>query len=282
VLATHVKSLTHIEITIVLILAIVVLAVCAVYGSTIWFQQQHPSTTCSLLLRTYKAQCEGVHVYIEDAKAIWRNNTLVATLNIQPPNPCTKVDTVIETLKMEREVRVTVVVNVTKPPPGTFCIEVLPPPIRHDIAVPLKKETGYKVVVYAKFISADKVLAEKPILRAAVVCTKNNPTIKEILDRPQEHKGKTITLNAVYTGWQPPQNLQGPSIATPPLTRSDWTIADSTAWIYVAANSPAKPALDPIRDWGIPLTIVGKVETISINDVTVPYIIALEITTNAT
>ena len=276
-LTTRIRSLTSFEIAVVLVLVVIVLVVYAMHGSIIWRQQQQLTTMCSLLVQAWKAQSEGVQVYIGKTTVTWQNDTLITTLNVQPPNPCTEVDTTFETLKSEAEVHITAVVNVSKPPPGTVCIQVLPPPTRYNVTIPLEEKTGYKVTMYARFVSANKPLVEKPILRAVVACTKNNPTIKDILDKPQEYKGKTVTLNAIYTGWQPPQNLQGPSITTPPVTRSDWTIADSTAWIYVAANSPAKPSLDPIQDWGTPLTIVGKIETANINGIIVPYIIVLDI-----
>lgn len=270
------------EIVVVLVLLIVMLVVCAMHSGVVWHPQQQFSSTCSLLVRTWKAKSEGVQVYIEGVEAIWQNNTLIATLSVQPPNPCTKVDTVFEMSKTEATVHVIAVVNISKPPPGTVCIQVLPSPTKYNVTIPLEKETGYKVIVYARFVSANKLLAEKLILRGVVACTKNDPAIKDILDKPWEYKGKTVTLNVVYTGWHPPQNLQGPSIAAPPVTRSDWTIADSTAWIYVAATSPAKPALDPIQDWGTPLTVVGRVETVNINDTIIPYIVALEISREGT
>ncbi|NMX21542.1 hypothetical protein C5S30_03735 [ANME-1 cluster archaeon GoMg4] len=77
-------------------------------------------------------------------------------------------------------------------------------------------------------------------------------TINEIRINPTVYEGKTVTIKGEYRGWQAEGEGSGP-----PVTRSDWVIKDDTGWIYVTGRSPR---LDPIKDIGTPIFVVGTVE----------------------
>lgn len=59
-----------------------------------------------------------------------------------------------------------------------------------------------------------------------------------------------VTVSGEYQGWNG-------EYGSPPVTRSDWVIADETGWIYVTGRYPG---LDPAKDKGKKITVVGKVE----------------------
>lgn len=59
-----------------------------------------------------------------------------------------------------------------------------------------------------------------------------------------------MVVSGEYQGWNA-------EYGSPPVTRSDWVISDETGWIYVSGRYPG---LDPVRDKGKELTVVGKVE----------------------
>jgi hypothetical protein len=56
-----------------------------------------------------------------------------------------------------------------------------------------------------------------------------------VLESPQEFQGKEVTVVGYYRGW----DLLGEANAPPPVTRSDWVMADATGAVYVSAASAA-------------------------------------------
>lgn len=79
-------------------------------------------------------------------------------------------------------------------------------------------------------------------------------TVREAIQRSTELLGRDVVIAAIYRGRQPdpsdPNCKDGP-----PVTKSDWVIADHTGCMYVtgAAN------LDPVKDLGVRITVTGKV-----------------------
>jgi len=62
-----------------------------------------------------------------------------------------------------------------------------------------------------------------------------------VLESSQEFEGREVTVVGYYRGW----DLLGEADAPPPVTRSDWVIADATGAIYVSAASAAPADLPP-------------------------------------
>ena len=62
-----------------------------------------------------------------------------------------------------------------------------------------------------------------------------------ILESPQEFAGQEVAVVGYYRGW----DLLGEANAPPPVTRSDWVMADATGAIYVSAASAAPADLPP-------------------------------------
>lgn len=60
--------------------------------------------------------------------------------------------------------------------------------------------------------------------------------VGSILTRPRDFQGQEVTIVGYYRGW----DLLQEANTSPPVTRSDWVIADTTGAIYVSATSPAK------------------------------------------
>jgi hypothetical protein len=56
-----------------------------------------------------------------------------------------------------------------------------------------------------------------------------------VLESPQGFQGQEVTVVGYYRGW----DLLGEANAPPPVTRSDWVMADATGAIYVSAASTA-------------------------------------------
>jgi hypothetical protein len=97
--------------------------------------------------------------------------------------------------------------------------------------------------------------------------------IGEIRADPTHYRGQTVTVEGVYQGWQEGHG-------SPPLTRSDWLVADDTGWLYVTGKAAGD--LDPTGDIGHPLRVTGRVELTSEGE---PYLVAGEVeveTTKAT
>lgn len=98
-------------------------------------------------------------------------------------------------------------------------------------------------------------------------------TIGEIRAAPTLYEGQTVTIEGVYQGWQG-------GYGSPPLTRSDWLLEDTTGWLYVTGE-PAGD-LDPLDDIGRPIKVTGQVELTEEGE---PYLVAEEVeieTTKAT
>lgn len=90
-------------------------------------------------------------------------------------------------------------------------------------------------------------------------------TIGEIRAAHTLYEGQTVTIEGVYQGWQG-------GYGSPPVTRSDWLLEDTTGWLYVTG----KPAgdLDPLDDIGRPIKVTGQVELTKEGE---PYLVAEEI-----
>jgi hypothetical protein len=63
--------------------------------------------------------------------------------------------------------------------------------------------------------------------------------IGDILSRPDSYIGQQVEIVGTYRGWDLLKEVQG----TPPVTRSDWVIADTSGAIYVTGIGPQ--GLDP-------------------------------------
>ena len=63
--------------------------------------------------------------------------------------------------------------------------------------------------------------------------------IKDILAAPQAYVGTPVEITGYYHGW----DLLGAVGEAPPVTRSDWVIADDGGALYVTGILP--PGLDP-------------------------------------
>jgi hypothetical protein len=60
-----------------------------------------------------------------------------------------------------------------------------------------------------------------------------------VLDSPQDFEGREVNVVGYYRGW----DRLGEANASPPVTHSDWVIADATGAIYVSAASVAPVGL---------------------------------------
>lgn len=80
-----------------------------------------------------------------------------------------------------------------------------------------------------------------------------------VIAEPFSFEGEYMTVVGYYRGW----DLLQEANTSPPITRSDWVIKDSTGAIYVSANSEAggPEGLDPssAQDTGIILEVKGIV-----------------------
>lgn len=63
--------------------------------------------------------------------------------------------------------------------------------------------------------------------------------INEILASPQEYVGKPVDITGYFQGW----DLLGEVGQPPPVTRSDWVVADEGGALYV--TGPPPPDLNP-------------------------------------
>ncbi len=82
--------------------------------------------------------------------------------------------------------------------------------------------------------------------------TANGVTISQIKSDPSKFVGRRVVIHGIYMGWKG----DGP----PPVTRSDWVIDDGTGRIYVTGIFPN---LNPIKDIGKNITVVGYVKVIN-------------------
>jgi len=65
--------------------------------------------------------------------------------------------------------------------------------------------------------------------------------LSRILESPQGFRGQEVTVVGYYRGW----DLLGEANVPPPVTRSDWVMADATGAIYISAASAAPADLSP-------------------------------------
>ena len=83
-------------------------------------------------------------------------------------------------------------------------------------------------------------------------------TVRECVARATELLNRRVTITGIYRGWQPDPN--DPNCKDgPPVTRSDWVIADYTGCLYVTGSIN----LNPRKDMGTKITIIGKVQKTS-------------------
>lgn len=98
--------------------------------------------------------------------------------------------------------------------------------------------------------------------------------IGSIIAEPFAFEGQDITIIGYYRGW----DLLQEANTTPPITRSDWVIKDSTGAIYISANSKAEvlESLHPssLQDTNITLEVKGIVRVTKLGQ---PYIEATRI-----
>jgi len=73
----------------------------------------------------------------------------------------------------------------------------------------------------------------------AMNVTRLSNIVGGIIDHPGQLAGQTVEIIGYYRGWDLLKEVQG----TPPVTRSDWVIADSSGAIYVTGVGPQ--GLDP-------------------------------------
>lgn len=63
--------------------------------------------------------------------------------------------------------------------------------------------------------------------------------IGDIISHPDQYQGQQVEITGYYRGWNLLKEAQG----APPVTRSDWVIADNSGAIYVTGSLPQN--LDP-------------------------------------
>ena len=80
-------------------------------------------------------------------------------------------------------------------------------------------------------------------------------TVREAIAHIGGLAGRKVQISGTYRGWQS-NGGEANTKGGPPVTRSDWVICDATGCMYVTGPSN----LDPLRDVGARITVVGKVE----------------------
>lgn len=92
--------------------------------------------------------------------------------------------------------------------------------------------------------------------------------ISDIIENPQQYKGKFVTLIGDYSGWR---NAPG----RPPVTRSDWVLLDNNQnAIYCTGQLPQNYSPHAVSETPRPLIVLGKVE---ISKYDTPYILVSQI-----
>ncbi len=81
--------------------------------------------------------------------------------------------------------------------------------------------------------------------------------IGSLLASPEKYAGRQVEIIGYYRGWDLLKEVQG----TPPVTRSDWVIADASGAIYVTGIAPE--GLDPSsrQDTKTVIRLVATVES---------------------
>jgi len=77
-----------------------------------------------------------------------------------------------------------------------------------------------------------------------------NVTISEIRNNPDEFIDEKVIIRGVYLGWS--------SNESPPVTRSDWVLGDTTGRIYVTNKLPG---FYPPEGVGKNITVIGFVRS---------------------
>jgi len=72
-----------------------------------------------------------------------------------------------------------------------------------------------------------------------------------ILENPSRFASITVTVTGVFHGWR------GPCLGVPPVSRSDWMIADASGCIYVSGPIPS--GLDAAKPAGEKISVTGVV-----------------------
>lgn len=72
-----------------------------------------------------------------------------------------------------------------------------------------------------------------------VSITRISNVIADIIAHPDQYADRQVEIVGYYRGWDLLKEVQG----TPPVTRSDWVIADNSGAIYVTGGAPQN--LDP-------------------------------------
>ena len=82
---------------------------------------------------------------------------------------------------------------------------------------------------------------EEQQARATEPAVELTRAVADLVASPQVDAGEDVTIVGVYQGW----DWQGQVGTGPPVTRSDWVIADASGAIYVAALGDELGALEP-------------------------------------
>ena len=90
-------------------------------------------------------------------------------------------------------------------------------------------------------------------------------SIAYLLDNKDQYIGEKIKIKGTFEGWN---GKYGP----PPVTRSDWVIADSTGGIYVYGPFPANLNPSEIEDRGERLFLTGILRKIKYDEEEMFYI----------
>ncbi len=108
---------------------------------------------------------------------------------------------------------------------------------------------GSKVIAFGVVI---------PLLGFFTACATAEPikqeasiSVADITSNPTEYEGKTVTLSGEYRGWEA-------GYGSPPVTRSDWVLKDTTGAIHVTGKMST--GLDPMDDRGKTITVDGIVK----------------------
>ncbi|PIP38852.1 MAG: hypothetical protein COX19_10375 [Desulfobacterales bacterium CG23_combo_of_CG06-09_8_20_14_all_51_8] len=81
--------------------------------------------------------------------------------------------------------------------------------------------------------------------------TEQPGVLRLILEESSRFESDTVTVTGVFHGWR------GPCLYGPPVSRSDWMIADESGCLYV--NGPVPPGLDPAKPSGEKISVTGVV-----------------------
>jgi len=96
-------------------------------------------------------------------------------------------------------------------------------------------ELAFRVTPYPE--AGKKILPDEyRLLLTVSKLPRLTETLGVVLAEPLSFEGQGITIVGYYHGW----DLLHEANMSPPVSRSDWVVRDSTGEIYVSANSEAK------------------------------------------